>query len=44
MQGEPQKRDEISPERRKRTRLIVIVHLLIVVMFFVATFRWGNLG
>ena len=31
-----------SVERRKRTRRIVIAHLLIVATFFVASFIWGN--
>mgnify|MGYP003649807208 CR=1 FL=1 len=28
--------------KRSKTRLIVAVHLLIVALFFVATFFWGN--
>ena len=31
-----------SAERRKRTRRIVIAHLLIVATFFIASFIWGN--
>jgi len=42
MQNDQQLQDEQSPGRRKRTWKIVIVHLVIVVMFFVAAFVWGN--
>jgi len=31
-----------SPERRRRTLWIVIAHLLVVALFFIATFFWGN--
>jgi hypothetical protein len=31
-----------SSGRRKRTAWIVIVHVLVVGAFFVATFYWGN--
>ena len=34
----------VSPEDRKaRLKLILIVHLLIVLSFFVASFLWGKL-
>jgi len=32
----------MSVERRKRTWRIVVAHVLIVAMFFVATFLWGK--
>jgi len=31
-----------SLERRKRTRRIVIAHLVVVATFFIASFMWGN--
>ncbi len=31
-------------DRKRRLKLIVIAHLLIVGSFFVATFLWGNFG
>jgi hypothetical protein len=33
-----------SPERRRRTLWIVIAHVLVVGLFFLATFFWGNFG
>jgi hypothetical protein len=31
-----------STERRRRTLWIVIAHVLVVAVFFTATFYWGN--
>lgn len=31
-----------SAKKRSKTRLIVALHVLIVALFFVATFFWGN--
>jgi len=42
MRDEQPQQHEHSPEQRKRIRRIVIAHLLIVVMFFAASFLWGN--
>jgi hypothetical protein len=39
---EDQHQDFTSAERRKRTRWIVIAHVVIVATFFIATFFWGN--
>jgi len=39
---EDQHQDFTSTGRRKRTWWIVIAHVLIVAIFFIATFFWGN--
>jgi hypothetical protein len=41
-QDQPEQDYFISPERRKRTWRIVIAHLLIAAIFFIASFMWGN--
>jgi len=43
MQGDDQQDGHFtSAERRKRTLWIVIVHVLVVAVFFIATFFWGD--
>ncbi len=43
MSEQPTEQDHFnSAERRKRTRWILVAHLLIVATFFVASFIWGK--
>jgi len=42
MQNDPHDDHFTSAERRKRTLWIVLAHVLVVVVFFVATFFWGR--
>ena len=42
MQKEQSQDFSTSAEKRKRTRWIVAAHVLVVAIFFIATFYWGN--
>lgn len=44
MQADKEDSEFNSPARKSRLKVIVFIHLLIVVSFFIAVFIWGNVS